>query len=121
MLAPGGEEWISADDEPACPCLDQIGKGCIEFAVGAGIENMKLDAESLRRRKKFLLLVAGKTGVGWVYQQAHDTRRRKHLMQQLQQLRRHLCVCLGHARDVAPWAVEAGDKAEADGVGSRFK
>src|SRR5450755_1859519 len=82
---------------------------------------MKLHAEGLRGRKKILRLVSGKITTGWVHQKTHDTRSWKHLVQHFQQLRCHLCVRLGHARDISARAAEAGDKAEPDWISRRFK
>jgi hypothetical protein len=42
MLAPPVEEWVDLDNERACLLLDESGEGGVNFAVVAGLDDLKL-------------------------------------------------------------------------------
>jgi hypothetical protein len=121
LFAPANEEWIAANHEPARSQFDQLCEDPIEVTVGAGIQDVELQAEGTSRCLHPLRVALGKSGIGWVDEQGYDALRGDELVQQLQPLRRYLNVRLSHARNVAVRPAKTGDEAAPDRIGARFK
>src|SRR5215472_144413 len=62
FFAPGGKERTGRNDERVGLLLDKGGKAVVQFALGAGLENMKLLAE--RARGVFQILQLVRSGFG---------------------------------------------------------
>jgi hypothetical protein len=75
LFAPANEECVGGDHEAACPQLDQSCEDRIEVALGAGIQDVELQAEGMGRRLHASCICLGKS-VGRVDEQHNDARRR---------------------------------------------
>jgi hypothetical protein len=63
LFAPGVEKHAGADHEPACPYSDYCCEDCIEVALGAGCEEVKLQPETAGRG---LQILCRRVGAGWI-------------------------------------------------------
>ena len=112
LLLPGDEKRTASYHKSTRLQLDQTCEDSIEITFGAGLENMKLQAElagGLLHICSFDIRIAG------VDEITYDCRLGYQFVQQLQPLLRYLNVQLGYARDVAAWLVELYDQASRTG------
>ena len=89
--------------------MDQACEHLIKVALGARVQDMRLQAEGAGRRLQVSCIGLGKNGIGRVDEERNNARRGDQLMQQFQSLRRHLLVQLSDAGDVAARPDEARD------------
>src|SRR5262249_24769003 len=115
LLALGNEESIGADHEPACPQLEQGCEDRIEVALGARVQDMKLQPEGARRRLQISRQGLG-TGIGWIDEDRNDGCSRDQLVQHFQPLRSYFYGQRGDAREVTARSIEAGDEALLDRI-----
>src|SRR5215472_648195 len=85
FFAPGGKERTGRNDERVGLLLDKGGKAVVQFALGAGLENMKLLAERARGILQILQLVRSGRKVR-VDERGYRRRLRKQFAQQPQSL-----------------------------------
>ena len=74
------------------------------------MQDMELQPKGVGRRLQAAQKLLGKNGTGRIDEHANDGCRWYQFVQQLQPLRPHLDVQIGHAREVAARPVQAGDK-----------
>src|SRR4029078_9318233 len=86
LFAPAIEEWLTADHKPACSQLDQACKERIKVTLGAGMQDMELQSEGVRRRLQFFRCGLGTSGIGRIDERGNHGHRGDQLMQQLQPL-----------------------------------
>jgi len=70
------QKWIAANHESACSQLDELCEDAVEFAFGAGIQNMEIQSESTSRCLQHPCAAVGESRSGWINKQGHDPRRR---------------------------------------------
>src|SRR5262249_55399497 len=110
LLAPGREECLGADHETICPQLDQGRKGRIEVALGAHLQDMKLEAECAGRGLHSSRDGLRKSRLGRVDEQSYGGGPGNQLVQQLQSFRSKLHAQYSHAREVAAGSCQVCDK-----------
>jgi hypothetical protein len=96
LLGPPTEELASADEERAYSELGQIRKRCVYLTFGAGIQDMDLQSERVRRLLHITHLGLS-SWVGWVREQADKRCCWYQIVQQSQSFRHQLGAQLGHA------------------------
>src|SRR5260221_9163432 len=108
-FASGIEKWISADHERAGLYCGQGREDCIKIVFGARVEDVELQPKGA---SPFLHVArqAFSNGGSWVDEKGNFTRRRDHLVQQLQPFRPQLSAQCGRARNITARSVEARNK-----------
>jgi hypothetical protein len=100
--------------------LGKTGERCVELAFGAGMQDVDLQPERMRR-----LLHVSRLGLGSRILRVHERTDNLgcgyQIVQQSQSFRHQLGTQLGHAGDVAIRPIEAGHQAERDWVTGRIE
>jgi hypothetical protein len=116
LVASAGEERVAGDDERTRTDFDKGPEGCVDLARRAGLQDMRLQPEGMRRVPQACRFELAIRGVGRIDQQSNCGRGRQQFVQQVEPLSRQLSVQQRYARDVATRPVEAGDEARQDRV-----
>ena len=114
------EVWIIADEERACPKLNERSEGCLEFALSAGLHDLELHAFR-PRRLLYLSYRALAQRIVRVHKQADYTRLGNQFREQINSLGIELSGEDGNAREVAARPREARNQAACDRVDANLE
>jgi hypothetical protein len=118
VFAAASEKRPQPDDEPACSQLDQGLKHLFEIAFRARVQDMELHSKGMGCRLQTAQKGLSEGGTGRVNKHAETGRGGQQLVQQLEPLRPHLCIQVGHACQVAAGPAQACNKSNLDRVNS---
>src|SRR5262249_22551495 len=116
LFAPASKKRPRPDDEPACSQLDQGWKHPIEIAFRARVQDMELHSEGMGCRLQTAPKSLSEGGTSRVNEHAKIACGRQQFVQQLEPLRPHLCIQVGHAGQIAAGPAQACNKSNLDGV-----
>src|SRR5262249_21295201 len=106
LCRPPIEEFASADYERVCSELDQTRERCVDLTFGAGIQDMDLQPNRVRRLLHVFRLGLG-SGIFRVHEQTDNFGCRHRVVQQSHSLRYLLGGLPSYMGNVVPRSVEA--------------
>jgi hypothetical protein len=121
LLASAIEKLTAANHQAACAQSDQVRENCIDVSFGGGIQNIELKSEIPSGRLRTSYRVLGDSRIGGINEERDEPCLGNNLMQQFHPLRHSLYGQLGYTCGIAARPIKTGNKAELNGVATRFE
>jgi hypothetical protein len=116
-----GVEWITANHQAGNLEFSRLGKGRLQLAIRAGIENVQFNFQVVGRRFQIVQYIVRASRIGLIDEHGKCRLRREEFSHQLKSLRPEPDIKNTDARCVAAWSIETCSNTGFDRVKSRHE
>src|SRR6516225_4808405 len=109
---------VGSDEQRVYALLLQGHKRCIDFTIGAGIDDFDLTPHGRCYRLHFLAHCLGDDRIFWINKHGEACGIRKQLVQKTEPLRGNIYIHKSDTSNVAARSIQAGDEASLDRIAS---